>query len=226
MKTKTLIPALLIGIGLFTACERENSSDVNQDRVYAEYRIVYDSETDISYARATFRFGSATGTLLELESPAHVEFNSVNLPWQNALAYYEKEYVGPLNSGMFKYSDLDGNVYDNSCTLTSSIQAPASLDTIYQSGAYALVWDGPALDVGEIVYVTITDGSISRTWSESSATETQIILDQSKLQDLDIGSATLYIERWEGQPLSEGTDAGGAVWSRYKGIDKTITIMP
>ena len=49
--------AFLLGITLMaTACQTENSADVNQDRIYTQYELFYNANEDITYARAWFRF--------------------------------------------------------------------------------------------------------------------------------------------------------------------------
>ncbi|HBH48606.1 MAG TPA: hypothetical protein DDX98_08195, partial [Bacteroidales bacterium] len=87
------IPFLILAL-LFVSCEREDSADVNQDRIYTIYSLVYEADQDITYARAWFQFGSAVGTLLELSEPSNVSFNDQRLSFQNAFAYYEKSLPG------------------------------------------------------------------------------------------------------------------------------------
>ena len=96
---------------VFVSCQRESSEDVNQDKIYTEYSLVYDANTDITYARALFKFSNITGTQLELEAPAEVKFDNDILAFNQTLAYYEKQYVGVKTGGTFTYKDLDNNTY-------------------------------------------------------------------------------------------------------------------
>ena len=97
-KSKNMKKALLIiiftiaSVYFFSSCERESSSDVNQDRIYALYEVVYNQTQDISYARASFFFGSITGTKLELADPSYVKFNDTPLGFKEALAYRITSY--------------------------------------------------------------------------------------------------------------------------------------
>jgi hypothetical protein len=111
MKKLFLILSLAAAtIYFFSSCERESSSDVNQDRIYVLYEIIYDQPTDLSYAKASFFFGSITGTKLELADPSNVKCNDINLGFKNALAYYEAQYTGNIETGNFVWTDTDGNV--------------------------------------------------------------------------------------------------------------------
>ncbi|RMG73534.1 MAG: hypothetical protein D6722_03600, partial [Bacteroidetes bacterium] len=140
---------------LLTACLREESVNVNQDSIFTEYRLVYEAAKDKTYARATFRFGGATGTLLQLSDPAEVLIDQEPLTWKPALAYYERESAGPQATGTFTYTDLDNNTFTNTVTLAAPIAFPADLDTIPQGAAFTLTWEGDPIQLGEWVTVTI-----------------------------------------------------------------------
>ena len=101
IKYKLRLPLLLAFVLILSACAREESVNVNQDSIFVEYRLVYDGNQDKTFARATFRFGGATGTLLELSDPATITFDGEVLTWNPLLAYYEKEYAGVVNGGLF-----------------------------------------------------------------------------------------------------------------------------
>src|SRR5262245_21459177 len=98
MKTKLLKPiALLTILSTFmslSSCKKEDSDDVNQDKIYAEYELFYDKNTDKTYASAVFKFSNALGTNLQLTSPSEVKFNSDVIPWDPVFSYYRKEYAG------------------------------------------------------------------------------------------------------------------------------------
>lgn len=227
MKTKLFLSLIAVGT-LFTSCRREDSENVNQDRIYAEYRIVHDAAEGKSYARATFKFKDALGVNLELTDPAAVSFNGDELSWKNAFAYYEKDFVGVKASGTFSYTDLDDNIFTNSVVLNNSIAIPSALTTISQASAYELTWDGPALEEGESVIVTI-DGiheNDTQVFSTDSEGATSMILPKNQLTKLGDGTATIFMERLHSQDFQNGTSVKGAVWSRYIAAKKSITIEP
>lgn len=223
----SLLSVLFSFFFLFAACESEESVNVNQDKIYTEYRLVYESNQDKSFARSTFRFGSPTGTQLELSSPASVSVEGDPLTWRPLLAYYDKSYAGVIDTKTFSYTDLDDNTFVNTVEMAKPIDFPASLTEISKSSAFAFSWDGEPLESGESVIVTVNgtnEGGLQIfTINELGATE--IILAANQLSKVATGSAKLLMERWSNQTLVQGTGEGGAVWSRYIAtpIDVTIT---
>ncbi|NJK82485.1 MAG: hypothetical protein HC912_00355 [Saprospiraceae bacterium] len=69
-----LVLCLLCFVTLFYACEVEDSAEVNQDRIYADYEVFYNSNTDKTWVIARFRFGGVIGTPLELKAPCQCNF--------------------------------------------------------------------------------------------------------------------------------------------------------
>ncbi|MEO1417746.1 MAG: hypothetical protein AAFW00_20855 [Bacteroidota bacterium] len=208
-----MLPLTLI----FFSCEREPSVNVDQDTVYGEYRLVYEANEDKTYARATFRFGSATGTILELSEPAEITYDGDAMPWKPILAYYEQDFAGQIASGTFSYTDLDQNTFENNVSLASEIGLPASLAEISQGSAFTLVWEGGPILGGEIITVTINgiNEGDAQIFIEADPGATSIVLPKDKLGELGIGTARVFIERRANAEVQQGTSRGGAIWSRY-----------
>jgi len=223
---RIFLPLLALGLAV-VACQRDESVNVNQDSIWAEYRLVYDAAEDKTYARATFRFGGAGGTLLELSDGAEVSFEGEALSYRRALAYYQREYAGLVNGGEFSYLDLDGNTYVNSVDASPAIAIPASLDTIPKGAAYALTWEGPPLAAGESVIVTL-NGQIeadAKIFTTEDVGATEIILDQDKLDEVGSGTVRITIERFKAQNLQDGTGEGGTVYSRYLSGPEAVQVI-
>lgn len=213
---RIVLPLLALGLAV-VACQRDESVNVNQDSIWAEYRLVYDAAEDKTFARATFRFGGAGGTLLELSDGAEVSFEGDALSYRRALAYYQREYAGVVSGGEFSYTDLDGNTFVNQVELSPAIAIPASLDTIPKGAAYALTWEGDPLAAGESVIVTL-NGQLeadAKIFTTEDIGATEIILDQDKLAEVGSGTVRITLERFKAQVIQDGTGEGGAVWSRY-----------
>lgn len=225
MKNKTLI-TFIIGLGLLllnSRCAKENSSDVNQDRIYASYELFYNANEDKTYARASFRFGNPTGTLLELTAPSEVRFNNDLLSFKPALAYYEKEYAGLINTGSFTWTDTDGNSFTNSIDM-HAIDYPAILDTINRNAAFEMFWQGDSLQASEVVYLTINgvlEGD-AQIFTQSNVNSKSIILAMNKLQLLGEGNGHLWLDRSYSPALQQKTSAGGAITSKYRPINKQV----
>lgn len=229
-KKTTLFPtiAALIAVFFITSCNREDSVSVDQDKIWVYYRLVYDADDDITYARATFRFSNATGTKLELVPEASIQFNGDNLNWNNAVAYYEKQYAGFQTSGNFEYVDADGNSSTNSVTLPASIGFPSDLDTLSIGSSYELFWVGNALANNERVDLTLSGDNTTGTlhiFSHSGSGENSIILSLNKLQNLGIGTTTMFMDRVFSTNTLSGTSAGGLIETKYKANDNTNVVV-
>ena len=218
---------LLLGITLLMfSCQREDSDTVDQDKIYTQYILEYNSNQDVTYARAHFQFSNATGTKLELVEPAQVEADGEVMPFKQAFAYYEKDFVGVKSAIDFSYTDTDENNFNNSVEMVSSIDFPNGIDTLSRSSSFELFWDGPAVAAGEVVTVTI-DGSGENdaiVFTQAGIGATSVILTQDKLSSLGLEDATFHIRRVKNKAASDVTSASGRNIARYLGAQTTIYI--
>lgn len=218
---------LLFGIFMLASCAKENSNDVNQDRIYAEYELYYDKNADKTYASAIFRFGNATGTQLELTAPSEVKFNNDVIPFDPVFSYYRKEYAGLITTGTFTFTDTEGNSYTNTINPYKTIAFPA-IDTIHSNNSYTVTWVGDSLLANERVDLWI-DGTMQNN-SELFIQYTQgakdVVLSASRLQNLGIGNATCVMDRiWE-TTATGVTSAGGKVRAKYRALNETAYVTP
>ena len=227
------INAVKIAVALFIAsfaisCQRENSDDVNQDRIYAEYELYYDKNQNKTYASAVFRFGNATGTLLELTSPSSVTFNGDQIPFDQTFSYYRKEYQGLVTGGTFVFTNTEGTSFTNTVSSTRTIDFPTSMDTITASNGYTLAWVGDSIVTDEHVTVWM-DGPLqnnSEFFFQYVEGTNSIVMAASQLGNLGTGNTTCTIERvWE-TTASSVTGAGGKVRCKYKGTNRTVQVVP
>lgn len=224
MKKNTAI--ITIGLLSLIACQKEPSDSVDQDKIYARYVLEYNGSQDITYARANFHFSNATGTKLELVDPAGITVDGGVIPFKPALAMYEKDYVGVKSSGNFKYIDIDGNEFNNTVTMVDSIAYPSGIDTLSRSQNFELFWDGPFVQQGEVVTVTIFgsgagDGQI---FTQTGIGATSIMLTQNQLQNLGLENAQFHIRRSKNVAAQEVTSAEGNVIARYDAAPITVYI--
>lgn len=220
--------AALCAAVIFTACNREDSSNVNQDTIWAWYRIEYDANSDITYARATFRFSNFSGTKLELAENASITFNGEPLVWQNAIAYYEKEYAGLVQSGTFVYTDNDGSVFSNSVLMPGEIGFPADLDSLSIGSAFNLNWTGDALQDGERVDLTLSGDNttgILQFFTTTGEGETGIVLGANQLGNLGTGITTMFMDKVYTEADMQTTSAGGLLEARYKAVNKEDVVV-
>lgn len=228
---KALLKTFLFGVTLgvvtiFSSCEPEDSADVNQDRIYTDYELFYNENSDVSRLLASFRFGtSLLGTVLELEDPAGVTFNGREMPYETFLLGHSIEEAGQVTSGSFVYTNVDGEVLTNSLPGYNEIAFPSDLEEISKQSAFELVWEGPALVANEDVSVFVggfdTEDALFFTDTDGA---TSIVLGRDELERLTLGENTFYMERALRVDPDETPEAGGRMRVRYRTENVTIVL--
>lgn len=217
---------LLFTSFLFTSCETEDSSDVNQDKIYADYELFYNSNTDKTQVIARFRFGNPTGTLLELTDPASVKFDGENLPFKPLYSGHFKEFSGKLEAGTFLYTNVDGTTFENILPSYESIAFPESLDTISKTNAYTLEWEGDALKEDQNVGLFIG----SWVWGQdalfiqSEQGSNSIVMGTDQLANVQAGQTTFYMDRATEKDVEEGTSEGGKIRAKFRALNKNVIV--
>lgn len=223
LKTLTLI----LVIATFSSCEKESSLDVNQDKIYTDYEVFYNSNTDKSWVVAKFKFGGPTGTILELDDPAFVLFENDTLPYNVFFNGHYKEYAGQITSGTFSYTDGNGDVYNNSLPSYEDIQFPSDLDTISKSQAFDLQWQGTALSANQ--YVGLFIGSWA--WGndallvQTNQGADNLVLGTTQLSNLPLGNSTCFMDRSTEVDVTEGTGEGGKIRGKYRATNASVMIV-
>jgi len=222
MKKAILIIILSVAaVCYFSSRERESSADVNQDRIYVLYEIVYKATDDISYARASFFFGSVTGTKLELADPSSVSFETTPLGFMDALAYYETQEAGFVQTGDFTWTDTEDHVFVNT-VLIKEIAFPAVLDTIVKGQAYELTWVGDSLSSDESVYAFVNGTSEGDEINVYQTTQfaTTLLMTAAQTEKLSVGTNTIYMRRRYKTEPAQATSAGASC----EGVYETVTV--
>lgn len=217
----------MLALLILSSCNKQPSDSVDQDKIYTHYEVFYNKNTDKTVAVARFRFGGATGTLLELESDAYVTYQGDTLPYNFIYSGHAKEYAGLNFGGSFEYKDNDGNTFNNTALSFDSIAFPASFDTLYKSVAYDLTWDGNALANGENVGIFIG----SWTWGQDALLlqtvqgSNNIIIGTNNMNSLATGTSTAYMDRSNVSLSIDGTTEGGHITSKYRALNQTIQVL-
>lgn len=211
-----LIFSVLLALGL-TACQRESSSDVNQDRIHTQYELYYNADEDITYARAWFRFGNATGTLLELAAPSQVTFDGEALAFNGFLAFYEKKFAGHRASGIFRWEDTEGKFYENVVS-NRPIAIGALPNPVGRQAALTIPWTGDPLTAHELAGAWINgenegDAQAAVTIETGAAA---LIVPANKMALIGAGPGKIYLERRSAPPLQQAPGAGGSGTGVYR----------
>jgi hypothetical protein len=225
---KIILPILALGL-VITSCTKEDSSDVNQQKIYTDYEVFYNQNEDKTHVVAKFRFGGATGTVLELSDStnASVSFAGDNLPWDPLYNAHHIEYAGNITTGSFSYTNTDGLTYVNAIPTGESIDFPLGFDTLTKSVAYNYAWAGTALAADQKVNVFVG----SWTWGEDALFytdalgATDIVMGLTQMANLVTGSSTVYMDRATGKAISEGTPEGGRIRYKYRPTNVNIQVL-
>jgi len=221
--------ALWLGLTMTLAsCESESSENVNQDRIYTDYSLVYDKGEDKTYVRAAFKFGSATGTALQLKDPSVVTVDGETMTFYPLLNYYEKQYAGQRGQATFTYKDGAGKTYVNTVSDLQPAEFPASFTALSKTSAYTLTWDGPPLRTPEVLDVLLDGPGQSdpiQYFQTTAPGSTSLILEANKISQVLSGTGQAVMNRTQILPLQQGTSAGGTRSARYQAQPRSVQIQ-
>ncbi len=223
------VSQIILGLSLVVlfGCNVEDSGDVNQDKIHTRYELFYNENDDKTVAVARFRFGSATGTLLELNQDASVTFNGNPLAYNTWYLGHTMEFAGWLDSGTFVYNDLDQLTFTNTVMPYDSIGFPDGFDTIIKTQANTLTWDGNALAANEHVglFVGSWAWGDDALYIQSADNATNIVMGTNQLSNVPVGPSTLFMDRWTEVPVAEGTSEGGVVIGKYRAENRVVQVV-
>lgn len=227
MKRTITLVAAMSGVLFFTSCKREESSNIDQNRIYSNYEFVYDAGTNVSSVTATFRLDNSGGQKLELSYPSRVDFNGERLSWRQAMGNYKLTRSGFVSNGKFNFFDVADKHYSNDIAALSSIDIPFGMNSISKSGNFFLPWTGGPLMSGESVIVRISgaESGGTKVFMITQPGATHIVLEQYKLNALGVGTANIQIERRTSGFLTSSNLSGGRIESVYKGRKISINIV-
>lgn len=216
---QTILLSVVIAISamFLTGCEHENSEDVNQDRIYVYYELLYNGEEDVTYARATFFFGSITGTHLELTAPSQVTADGQFLTWKEVFAYYETSFPGLRDTITFEWQDTEENTFINGVRMHNiGIETP--MDTIHAGLNYELTWTGAALSENEKVASYINGPMVD----DSDPTiqvflgSTSVLIGADATLYYTPGNNNIFLRRTFSPAIQEATEAGAEIHAVYR----------
>ncbi len=218
-----IVAFILFASTLFTGCTIQPSEAVDQDRIYTQYELFYDKNEDKTHAKATFKFGGATGTLLQLSKPSGVLFNNDSLLY-NVLGFYEKIYPGFINSGNFTFKDKAGKAYVNSVPLVKTVEFPAdpAVIPLSKTADYEIKWVGAPLSANEGVGGLV--GTTLQPFLQTTLNATSVTIFASQLQGANPGPYIIYLERSTVVDPVQKTSVGGSMTAKYRGLSKNAQL--
>lgn len=215
MKLNILLLAITSSILLFS-CRKENSEKVSQDEIWTDYRVVYRSDLDSTYARVMFKHMNSSGEALKLSSKSSISIAGTEPDFNNIYYWYELKF-GELESSVnFNYEDLNGDVFENTVSILSTTEVLSNTDTLYKDSIYRISWDGGALASGEIMNIVL-DGAGAEDLtvvSQDTIGATSVFIADTSFNKLPLGDLSLHFERWSKASV-EGTSAGSQGYGHY-----------
>ncbi|MEL6340839.1 MAG: hypothetical protein AAFQ65_13085 [Myxococcota bacterium] len=208
-------------------CESQSSASVDADTVHAAYWLYYDSDRDITFARAQFRFGSPVGTTLILEEPAQVSFNGAPMAFNALLDWHEIEMAGRIDGGEFRYLDVEGDEFTNTAPgyrESQVLSVPAAIDS---NESFELRWSGGALVENELLETVVARDNNRLDFirvDQRGIGATSVVLPADRLQTLGRGEAVISVRRHRDLPLTDATSAGGKITVTFQAPDRLTRI--
>ena len=226
---RSTLSAAFAALVLIGCAPAEPLSDVNRDRVFTRYELVYDGTNDRTEPRASFRFGNATGTQLRLDGGAEVSFEGRPLRLQTPLGitFYNASLDGLVEQGAFRYTDAEGAAYTNTARLRPAT-LPGDLPEIDNDRPYTVRWDGPPVADGEEVRLVLYRVSADSRLAVASASrtgDTSVTIPEDQLRDVQPGEITVLLTRFTRRGLDEGTGAGGEVVGEYNAPQRLVRVV-
>ncbi|MCU0432480.1 MAG: hypothetical protein MUC87_03370 [Bacteroidia bacterium] len=220
---KKLLPGILAVMMLMGSCQQEESSSVDQTRIYTHYELFYDKNENKTYAKAYFTFGNATGTSLELSAPSEVKFNGDLLLHNATTGVYEKIYTGLVPAGTFVYKNGDGTLYTNTTDTLEAVDFPAtpSVIDISKSQDTRFPWVGTTVSAGETIYLGVAFNS----YTETTPGEDSIKVQASSLQNTALGAYVGLMDRFTITTPVQKPDAGGVMTIKYRAVNKNFQVV-
>jgi hypothetical protein len=227
---KNLFKSILffaLALTLF-GCESEESSNVNQTRIFTSYELVYLQQENITKAVATFTLTNISGTRLKLSDGATIKFNGQSLPFNELLGSYELNLNNYVNTGNFEYKDLSNQTYNNTATIKEINFINNFPTTLARSENYTLSWLGDPVGSGDSnVNVIVSPNNLgqSKGFFQEQEGATSLILTASTLSTIDSQPARIILERKEVSNTTQGTEVGGKIFVKYIPTPKNVTLQ-
>lgn len=199
-------------------CKDKEPEGENKN-VWAHHRLVYEADSENTYARTTFRYDGSNGALIQLVPGASLTFNGSSLNWVNTSSTYEIQLEGLVESGTFSYTDGDGNVYSNTISVPSPIGFPPELDSLFVDETYVLNWTGDVLEPNERVELYLTGENTSGVAQEFTAQgegEASVVISEDHLDNLGPGSTDMHLQKVYVPVDFDSPPGGGILESRYE----------
>ncbi len=221
-KLPILIALVMASAILMQACtESDPITSVNQDRIYQIYDARFNADSNYAYARATFRLENQNGSYITLTgNNAGVKFNGNTMSEVSVfgIVYYQFGQSTFPNPYMFVYTDADGNVFQNSTSLSGmAISFQNVPSTISQSVDNTFNFTS-SVNSGEKVFFNMyfaSNDSLVISRVNQTGGSSSFLITSSELQQLPTGLYYAQLTRQDQIGLSQQNTVGGVMNRTY-----------
>jgi hypothetical protein len=203
-----------------TSNEVGNSSDVNPETIYFDYKIWGEEGNDEITVMLQYRYGGPHGTTLLLDSNSKVELDGELLKADSSRftgAFYELQKPVQVFAGKHTiiFTSLEGKQYKESFEFRPVSLLTNIPETIKRGD---LVFEIGGLNPTDYVRVLLTDtaftsNGISRVDTVSNG---RLLIKKDDLKELVNGPIALELQREEERPVKNGTAEGGRISISYR----------
>lgn len=220
MKKLLFIFSLLL---LGTSCKKD-SSEIDQAKIFQNYTMTYDEDTDKTTVSAYFYEEKLGGKNLELTGTSSITMNGNAMTKSGTT--YSSTVDGNLATATLIFTDNDGKAYTNTISKVSYIANPAT--TYLENGVSSYwYWSGNAISTDEtvnLVFANVADNTKSATFNESTVGRGYLTLSASSLSALPDGNTTVNIKRSKSTSAGSFAAVGGKITATYKALYNYVEV--
>ena len=229
---KSVLAAILFLITGFTACDSNeigDSKDVNQDKVYMDYRISYtEGEENVSIS-LQYRFAGSAGTTLVLNGASHAELDGEKLKVDSSEAsgaFYnaDKNFSHFIGNHTIKFTDINGKKFENTFNF-SAFNLNALPTTVDAGKDLVISYNSVSLSAADYFEINSIDTDSSFHYQQAGPGSSITIPAKELMRQKENGfsiDCTLYREI----PLSQTTPEGGSLKIFYRLKPVKIKLQP
>ncbi len=222
----------ILAVLALSACSVDtiDDGDVNQEKLYGDYRVTFDDAEKQVRHYVQFRVGGSTGTTIRLtEGSIEYDGNEMSVfDGDEALinlngTYYRRTYSADMPNASYTYTWTrgDGQRFDNIATMPSpfTIAAPLAGDTLPLDVPLTISLDGDPLGPNEVYSVQIeSEAAMGQNMiAARSESGTEVIISADELSGLPLGPAIIRVSRVRSDaPQAGHADVGGRIETQYQ----------
>lgn len=214
-----ILPLLLLG----TACKKD-SSEIDQAKIFQNYTMTYDEDTDKTTVSAYFYEEKLGGKNLELTGTSSITMNGTAMTKSGTT--YSSTVDGNLATATVIFTDNDGKAYTNTINKANAIGNDSQVYLDNSSTGY-WYWYGSAITSGETVDLTMTsqvDNTKYCSFSETTLGRDYVKMLGSSLSVLPAGNTKVFISRTFSTTSGNFATVGGKISAIYKPLYNYVEI--